>query len=106
MKNLRKIRKEYGMTMKDLADKIGVSESAISQYENGKREPGYETLIKLACLFNVSADYLLGIEEKDDMSISEKDLELLKVYKAAKQSDKDHINALVKAIDKFLKVDE
>ncbi len=106
MKNLREIRKEYGMTMKELADKIGVSESAISQYENGKREPGYETLIKLAGLFNVSADYLLGIEENDEISISQKDLELLKVYKAAKQSDKEHINALVKAIDKFLKVDE
>ncbi|MBN2879882.1 MAG: helix-turn-helix transcriptional regulator [Clostridia bacterium] len=106
MKNLRKVRKEHGMTMKDLAVKIGVSESAISQYENDKRQPGYETLIELCRIFNVSADYLLGIEESEEFSITEEDLELLKIYKTAKQSDKQHINALAKAIDKFLKVDE
>lgn len=106
MKNLRKVRKESGMTMKDLAQRIGVSESAISQYENGKRQPGYETLIELSKIFDVSTDYLLGIEEGDELSFSDADLELIKIYKAAKQSDKEHINALIKAIDKFLKVDE
>lgn len=105
MKNLRKIRKLSGMTMKDLAERIGVSESAISQYENGKRQPGYETLIELSKIFNVSTDYLLGIED-NELSVTDADLELIKTYKAAKQSDKEHINALIKAIDKFLKVDE
>ena len=106
MKNLRKIRKESGMTMKDLAERIGVSESAISQYENGKRQPGYETLIELSKIFDVSTDYILGIEDNADISMSESELDLIKTYKAAKQSDKEHIKALIKAIDKFLKVDE
>jgi len=106
MKNLRKIRKEHGMTMKHLAERIGVSESAISQYENGKRQPGYETLIELSRIFDVSTDYILGIEDMDELSVSHADLELIKTYKAAKQSDKEHVNALIKAIDKFLKADE
>ena len=38
---------------------IGVAESTISQYETGKREPDFETLLKLGEFFNVSVDYLL-----------------------------------------------
>ena len=106
MKNLRKIRKENGMTMKDLADKIGVSESAISQYENGKRQPGFETLKELSGIFNVSVDYLLDIDSGNEFSISKQERELLEIYKKAKQSDKAHVNALAKAIEKILKVDE
>ncbi|MEX1376218.1 MAG: helix-turn-helix transcriptional regulator [Eubacteriales bacterium] len=106
MKNLRKIRKENGMTMKDLADKIGVSESAISQYENGKRQPGFETLKELSGIFNVSVDYLLDIDSGNEYSISKQERELLEIYKKAKQSDKAHVNALAKAIEKILKVDE
>ena len=44
----------------EILDKIiGVAESTISQYETGKREPDFETLLKLGEFFNVSVDYLL-----------------------------------------------
>lgn len=46
--------------MKHLGEIIGVSESAVSQYENGKRQPDQTILIKIADYFNVSTDYLLG----------------------------------------------
>ena len=46
--------------MKWLGDKIGVAESTISQYETGKRQPDHETMCKIADVFNVSVDYLLG----------------------------------------------
>ena len=42
---------------------IGVAESTMSLYENGKREPSHDTLQKLANFFNVSIDYLLGRSE-------------------------------------------
>lgn len=45
--------------MKELGEIIGVAESTISQYETGKREPDFETLLKLGEFFNVSVDYLL-----------------------------------------------
>lgn len=57
---LRKLRKEKNITMKQLANYLKISESAISQYENEKREPDYNTLCKLADYFGVSVDYLLG----------------------------------------------
>ena len=52
------------MTQKDLADRIGVSKSIISSYESGIRYPSYDVLVKMARIFHVSTDYLLGIEKK------------------------------------------
>lgn len=62
MKNLRELRKSKNISLKKLGEIIGVSESAVSQYENSKREPDYKTLSKLADYFGVSTDYLLGRE--------------------------------------------
>ena len=60
MLNLRALRKNKGLTMKQLGEKIDVAESTISLYERGKREPDNATLIRLANYFGVSVDYLLG----------------------------------------------
>ena len=60
MKNLRVIRKEAGYSMREVGERIGVSESAISQYETGKREPDFDTLLGLSELFCVTTDWLLG----------------------------------------------
>ena len=57
--NIREKRKEKGITMKELGARIGCSESAISQYETGKRSPDYETLLKLAEELDTSVNYLL-----------------------------------------------
>ena len=59
MVRIREARKEKALTMKELAQKVGVVESAISMYENGKREPDYSTLVKIADVLNVSTDFLL-----------------------------------------------
>ncbi|MDA2460446.1 helix-turn-helix domain-containing protein [Bacillus cereus group sp. MYBK65-1] len=58
--NLRKLRKENNLTMKELGQKLNLAESTISGYENGNRKPDYETLNKFADFFEVSTDYLLG----------------------------------------------
>ena len=60
MLRLRELRKKCGITMKELGATIGVAESTISQYETGKRQPDYETLLKLGEYFGVTTDYLLG----------------------------------------------
>lgn len=59
---LRQLRKEKGKTLKEVASELGVSLSAYSNYEQGTREPSYDVLKKLCEYYNVSADYLLGIE--------------------------------------------
>ena len=60
MEIIKELRREKNITMKHLGEIIGVSESAVSQYENGKRQPDQTILIKIADYFNVSTDYLLG----------------------------------------------
>lgn len=59
MEKLRELRKEKGISLKELGAAMGVAESTMSLYENGKRQPDYETLLKLAEYFNVTVDYLL-----------------------------------------------
>lgn len=63
MERLRELRKEKGISLKELGVAIGVAESTMSLYENGKRQPDYETLLKFAEYFNVSVDYLIGKSE-------------------------------------------
>lgn len=63
MKTIRELRKQRNITAKQLGAIINVAESTMSLYENGKRNPDYETLRKLADYFDVSTDYLLGRSE-------------------------------------------
>lgn len=66
MKMLRAARKSKGLTMKELGGMVGVSESAISQYETGKREADFETLLKIGDALGCSIDYLLrGAGQKE-----------------------------------------
>lgn len=64
---IAELRKEQGLNQKELAKKIGVSRSALSLYEIDRREPDLETVKKIASLFGVTTDYLLGAEEGNTM---------------------------------------
>lgn len=57
---LKSLRKSNNLTQEDLAKALKVSRSTIGMYENGSREPDYETLEAIADYFNVYIDYLLG----------------------------------------------
>lgn len=57
---LKSLRKSNGLTQDELAKALKVSRSTIGMYENGSREPDYETLESIADYFNVDIDYLLG----------------------------------------------
>ena len=58
---LRELRTEKGLGQVELAAAIGVSKGVISLWENGLREPGMYSLMKLARFFNVSMDELVGL---------------------------------------------
>ena len=63
MNRLRQVRKQKGLTVKEVADEIGFSETRLHQYETEKREPKKETWIKLADYYNVPASYLMGLPD-------------------------------------------
>lgn len=67
---LKKLRADKHLTQAQVAKRVGVTASMVSSYETDIRLPSYEVMIRLADLFGVSVDYLLGREEKRLLDIS------------------------------------
>ena len=67
---LKTLRLRKNMTQAQLAQKLGLTKSVISAYETGLRLPSYDILIHIARIYNVSTDYLLGIEKKQEIDLS------------------------------------
>ena len=67
---LKTLRLRKNMTQAQLANKLGLTKSVISAYETGLRLPQYDSLIHIARIYNVSTDYLLGIEKKQEIDLS------------------------------------
>ena len=65
---IKDLRKARGMTQQVLADRLGITKSVISAYENATAYPQYDNLIGIADIFSVSADYLLGRQNKRNIS--------------------------------------
>ncbi len=63
-KKIRDLRLEAEMTQGELAARLGVSPSAVGMYEQGRRVPDRETLLKLCALFRTTADFLLFDEDQ------------------------------------------
>ena len=63
MKGLKQIRKERKLTQLKVAMDLNISREALSHYENGKREPSIELLVKMSRYFNVSIDFLINGKE-------------------------------------------
>lgn len=57
---LRTLRTNHSLSQSDLAARLGISKSAVSMYEQGRREPDFNVLRKIADIFHVEIDYLLG----------------------------------------------
>ena len=65
MPRLREARRMSGLRQKDLANKIGTTESCVSRWMNGKVFPEAVYIPALATALNVSTDWLLGLDETD-----------------------------------------
>ena len=60
MNRIKELRKNFGIKQIDLANQLEVSQASLSGWENGKYEPDTNSWAKLAEIFNVSVDYLMG----------------------------------------------
>lgn len=67
---LKNLRIQCRMTQAQVAERLRVSKSVISAYENDNRLPSYDILIKLARIYNVTTDFLLGVEPQDGTDLS------------------------------------
>lgn len=67
---LKTLRLRHNMTQAQLSQKLDLTKSVISAYETGLRLPSYDVLIHIAQIFNVSTDYLLGLENPQEIDLS------------------------------------
>ena len=87
-KRLKELRKETGLSQYEVAKRIGFSRGQLANYEQGQREPDYQSLEKLADFYDCSTDYLLG-----------------RTYMRNYNKDSSEIDLLVD-VEKGLKVEE
>lgn len=60
---LKSTREKLGLSQNELAEMAAIPASSVSHFENGNREPAFQTLIRLARCLHVTSDYLLGLDE-------------------------------------------
>ncbi len=88
---LKKLRKERKMTQSQLAELFGYSHVAVVKWENGTREPDFNTLIKLSDYFGVSIDYMITGKNKESEEKTDKDKylkEIIKIFNAIGTEDR------------------
>ena len=66
---LKELRKNRNYSQLQLADLLQTTNSSICDWERGRSQPDLQTLAMLACLFDVSIDYLLGLEDETGTKI-------------------------------------
>ncbi|MGC9338713.1 helix-turn-helix domain-containing protein [Listeria ivanovii] len=95
-KKLKQLRKNNNKTQEDISKILGISRGAYSHIENGRNEPDMETIVKLANIFGVSTDYLLGrsnnsfidtIAAHIDSNASEEDIKEILAYIEEKRKE-------------------
>ena len=74
---MKSLRLEAGLTQKEVAERLGMSQPAYLSWEKGKRKPSGETLEKFSTFFDVSVDYLLG---KSDSRYSDEQLDGMEIF--------------------------
>ena len=62
MNKYRQLRKERNLSQANLAERLGVSQTAVSQWETDKNYPDINTIKQLADIYSVTTDYLLGVD--------------------------------------------
>ncbi|MEE1507913.1 MAG: helix-turn-helix transcriptional regulator [Ligilactobacillus ruminis] len=89
---IRDLRKQKRMSQTELAKSAGVSQTTVTAWETGKAEPSSSAVSKLADIFNVTNDYLLGRPnkqetKKDDVELSDDDV--IMTWRGKPLSDED-----------------
>ncbi|WP_097025436.1 helix-turn-helix domain-containing protein [Clostridium peptidivorans] len=88
---LRELREEKQLTQEELGKLLNISRQAVSGYEAEGNEPNLQNLVKLADIFNVSLDYLLGrTKERFNLNLKNK-------------KDKDLIMDIIKVLENHKK---
>lgn len=69
--NIKKLRHQKNLTQTQLAQRLGVALSTVASYENQDRMPSIPMLVKLSYEFNVTIEYLLGVNKNKTLDVSD-----------------------------------
>ncbi len=95
---ISELRKKNGWSQNELAKKVEASRDIIGKYERNDNSPSIEMALKLAKIFNVSVDFLLG-----EGKYSSYDKEMLRRLEDIENLDQDTKHMLFKVVDTFLR---
>lgn len=106
MNKMREYRLAAGMTAKQLGSMLHLSESSITMYETGKREPSPDTLVKIADILGTTVDALLGRQTEPEETkkpaaesheLSESERELIRLLEQVPEERKAQVLAYIEA---------
>ena len=70
-KQIKKLRTDYGISQVELAKHLCVTKQSVSNWENDNIQPSIEMLIRIADFFKVSTDFMLGLDTKQTIDVSD-----------------------------------
>lgn len=94
MDRIRTLRQAHSLSQKELAAKLDVSQNTVASYETGRTEPGVAMLAKLAIIFDVTTDYLIGVERP----LSGQDADIIERFRALPPEDKIVAHKVISAL--------
>lgn len=95
MNAIRRLRKAKGLTQKELANLLGVTESAVNQYENGKRRPKYEILLRLGEVLECPVAEITGEKELEDLGFTALERVIIQKYRTLDEYGKRAVEAVL-----------
>lgn len=98
--NLKQARTRKGLKQEELAKLVGKSKNVISNWERGDNKPDADTLFELCDILNVDANYLLGWENNQNLSLSIQEQDHIKKYRSLDPLDKKAIDVLLDTLSK------
>lgn len=67
---IRSLRQARGMSQVALAKRLGVTKQSVSNWENDNIQPSVDMLVRMAGVFSVSTDYLLGLDQREYLDVT------------------------------------
>lgn len=102
---LKKLRAEYGLSQKALAQAIGITQQSVNSFENHDASPSYLTLLKLADFFDTSIDYLVGrsdirhrLEYSSELELTKQEESIIRQYRTLSETDKSYIELMTQRL--------
>lgn len=98
--NMKRKREECGVTLKEIAEEIGVKEATVQRYESGKgiKSIPYETIIKIAEILKCSPAYLMGWEDEQEYIDGVEEARLVKKYSKLSETNRKVVLDLIDSL--------